>query len=164
MHIHNIALYSVIIIGYKSTKNRTDRKTKRCIHSTMDNSSRGEFYRLFKTFFGLENYLLKLTPIERKYISKLRCCNVKIPVELGRWYNIPKEERTCNLSLTAIGNEYHYLFECSSLLVKNIRNQHIPEFHVKYPSEAKMKGLLSLTNINELKNVSLFISKLTKTL
>lgn len=53
------------------------------------------FYGLFKTMFGLENYLLKLSSIERGYISKLRCCNVKSPVELGRWCNILKDERTC---------------------------------------------------------------------
>jgi hypothetical protein len=56
-------------------------------------SSRGNLYGQFK----LENYLLKLSPNERALITKLRCCNLKIPVETGRWVNIPREERICHL-------------------------------------------------------------------
>jgi hypothetical protein len=32
--------------------------------------------------FKLENYLLKLSPNERALITKLRCCNLKIPVAI----------------------------------------------------------------------------------
>ena len=56
-------------------------------------SSRGNLYGQFKMEFKLENYLLKLSPNERALITKLRCCNLKIPVETGRWVNIPREER-----------------------------------------------------------------------
>ena len=57
----------------------------------IQNWYRGEFYGFFKEEFGLENYLLKLLPKERVMISKFRCSNFKIPIELGRWYNVPKE-------------------------------------------------------------------------
>lgn len=49
----------------------------------------------------------------RALITKLRCCNLKIPVETGRWVNIPREERICHLCHNDIGSEYHYIFECS---------------------------------------------------
>jgi hypothetical protein len=58
-------------------------------------SSRGNLYGQFLMQFKLENYLLKLSPIKRALI---RCCNLKIPVETGRWVNIPREERICHLS------------------------------------------------------------------
>jgi hypothetical protein len=51
-------------------------------------SSRGNLYGQFKIEFKLENYLLKLSPNERALITKLRCCNLKIPVETGSWVNI----------------------------------------------------------------------------
>ena len=47
-------------------------------------SSMGNCYGQFKMEFKLENYLLKLSPNERALITKLRCCNLKIPVETGR--------------------------------------------------------------------------------
>ena len=37
--------------------------------------------------------------------------NIKFPVETGRWLNIPRQNRKCNLRNTdSIGNEFHYLF------------------------------------------------------
>ena len=46
-------------------------------HHDMQLSSRGKFYSTFKT--------------------KLRTSNLKIPIETGRWRNIPVEERICNI-------------------------------------------------------------------
>jgi hypothetical protein len=53
----------------------------------IENSSRGEFYGIFKNEFNLDKYLLKLLPHERSMISKLRCNNIKLPIETGRWQN-----------------------------------------------------------------------------
>ena len=72
-------------------------------------SSRGNLYGQFK----LENYLLKLSPNERALITKLKWCNLKIPVETGRWVNIPREEKICHLCHNDIGSEDHYIFGCS---------------------------------------------------
>jgi hypothetical protein len=62
--------------------------------SDIENSSRGEFYSLFKNNFGLENYLPKLPVQNRIWMTKLRTCNLRIPIETGRWTNIPRQERT----------------------------------------------------------------------
>ena len=40
-------------------------------------------------------YLVKLKEENRIYITKLRSSYIKIPLETGRWHNIPKEERLC---------------------------------------------------------------------
>ena len=71
-------------------------------------SSRGNLYGQFK----IEKYLLNLHPSERALITKLRCSNLKIPVETGRWVNITREERICHLCHNDIGSEYHYIFKC----------------------------------------------------
>jgi hypothetical protein len=57
------------------------------------NSSRGEFYSIFKKEFGLEKYLLRLPSHYSVWITKLRTSNLKLPIEVGRWYGIPKEKR-----------------------------------------------------------------------
>jgi hypothetical protein len=43
----------------------------------------------FKKDFGLENYLVRLNEKTRIWITKLRASNLRIPIETGRWYNIP---------------------------------------------------------------------------
>ena len=65
--------------------------------SQIENSSRGEFYGIFKREFKLESYLLNLSPYEREVLTKFRCCNLKLPIETGRWENIPRENRLCQL-------------------------------------------------------------------
>jgi hypothetical protein len=51
--------------------------------SQINNTSKGEFYSLFKEEFQLESYLLKLNTCDRIQISKLRCSNFKIPNRNG---------------------------------------------------------------------------------
>ena len=89
--------------------------------SQINNTSRGEFYSLFKNEFQLESYLLKLTQGERINITKFRCSNIKFPIETGRWAGIPKENRTCDLCKSGIGNEFHFLFKCEHPEIKELR-------------------------------------------
>ena len=64
-------------------------------YNDIENSSRGQFYGSFKKDFGLENYLVRLNEKTRIWMTKLRASNLRIPIETGRWYNIPKDERFC---------------------------------------------------------------------
>lgn len=86
--------------------------------SQMNNSSRGAFYSKYKQEFRLETYLVKLKQCDRIYIAKLRCSNLKFPVETGRWSGIPKNERICHLCGNGIGDEFHYLFKCQKQEIK----------------------------------------------
>jgi hypothetical protein len=63
----------------------------------IENSSMGELYGIFKNEFNLDKYLLKLLPHERNMKTKLRCNNIKLPIETGRWSNTHREERICHL-------------------------------------------------------------------
>ena len=46
------------------------------------NSSRVEYYSIFKTEFKLENYLLRLNAVHRNYICKLRTSKKKFKLRL----------------------------------------------------------------------------------
>jgi hypothetical protein len=93
--------------------------------SEMINSSRGQFYSNFKTEVSFENYLTRLSENNRRWITKLRTCNLKLPIEMGRWKNIPRENRTCHLCNEEIGNEFLYLFICSFPYLLNLRKQNL---------------------------------------
>ena len=129
--------------------------------SQIENSSRGEFYGIFKREFKLESYLLNLSPYEREVLTKFRCCNLKLPIETGRWENIPRENSLCQLcNLQNIGNEYHYLFECTNVNIERLRLKYVPAYYRNNPNIHKMKGMIAICNINLLKKLSIFLRKL----
>jgi hypothetical protein len=84
-------------------------------YNDIENSSRGQFYGSFKKDFGLENYLVRLNEKTRIWMTKLRASNIRIPIETGRWYNIPKDERFCTLCGQSIGDEFQNYFLIQSL-------------------------------------------------
>ena len=49
--------------------------------SQIANSSRGNFYSIFKQDFCLESYLLRVDQQHRHFITKFRISNMKIPIE-----------------------------------------------------------------------------------
>ena len=135
------------------------------MYSDMNVSTRGQLYSNLKTSWSLEQYLLKLPNFFRKLICKLRCSNVKIPVEKGRWVGVPREQRFCHLcSEAVVGDEYHYLFMCKCEQVMIIRDKYIPVYYVDRPSQEKMYGLLSLCNTPVLKKLAIFVKHLIKLL
>ena len=130
----------------------------------MENSSRGKFYSSFKTTLNLEKYLLNLNS-DRYTISKLRCSNIKFPVEVGRWRNIPLEERICqHCDMNIIGDEFHYFCICNNAGIKSLREKFIPPYFYRYPTREKLVGLFSYCNITVLTKVSRFIQNLEKIL
>ena len=64
-------------------------------NANITQSSKGKNYHIFKENTELESYL-KLLP-KKLYIPiiKFRTSNHKVPVETGRWENIPYGERKC---------------------------------------------------------------------
>ena len=88
--------------------------------SEIGNSSRGHFYSLFKQEFCIEPYLLRLEQKYRIYIAKFRLCNIRIPIETGRWQKVTRVNRKCTkCSKDVIGDEYHYLFICNNTEIQS---------------------------------------------
>ena len=61
----------------------------------------------------------------------------KSRIEVGRWWNIPTVNRVFDLCCIDIDTELHYLFECHSHKIKEIRDQHIPNYYSRYLSTLK---------------------------
>lgn len=101
-------------------------------------------YRIFKTTHCYENYLNILPSDLRIALSKFRCVNHKLPIEKGRFYGIARDDRICELCNSGnLGDEYHYLFECSFLkperkkfLPLNFAHKHnVQKFYELFNSE-----------------------------
>lgn len=55
--------------------------------------------------------------------------NVKLPIETGRWLNIPKDNIICKLrDCNKIGDEFHYLFKCTDVYVSSSSVICLPKF------------------------------------
>ena len=91
--------------------------------SDVMNSSRGKLYSIFKKELELEKYLLRLPSLYSVWITKLRTSNLKLPIEVGRWYGIPKENRHCTLCLKNIGDEFQVFFQCENDVISDFRKK-----------------------------------------
>ena len=78
----------------------------------MDSSSKSLCYRIFKENFEFENYLDILENKDIVLLFRYRTCNHRLPIETGRWTNIDRNDRYCQLcNSNEIGDEYHYILE-----------------------------------------------------
>ena len=135
-------------------KNKSKINPYRSILS--NNSSKGSYYALFKQQLKMESYLSLSSNISI-WLTRIRTANHRLPVETGRWYNIPRNNRKCNFCNNAIGDEYHFMLECQGL--SYLRKQYLPTCYCKYPSIDKFISLLSCTYKPLLVRVSMYIKR-----
>ena len=111
-------------------------------NSSVHNSPKAFNYRIFKTDFKFEEYFNILDEQNSLLLCKFRTTNHKLPIEKGRWSNIPRENRYCELcQKKQIGDEYHYIFECTNLSEK--RTSLLPKHLIERPNIIKFKNLMT---------------------
>ena len=109
----------------------------------LENSQKGYNYRIFKTEFKTENYINSCISDSLKILfCKFRTCNHQLAVEMGRYQDIPREDRSCTVcDSLVLGDEYHFILECPSLNL--IRDKYLPKYYTRHPSAIKFGELLS---------------------
>jgi hypothetical protein len=77
-------------------------------------------------------------------------------IETGRYYNIDRHARICNMcNNNDIEDEYHFILECSKYV--EIRSKYIKPYYCINPSAFKLTQLLSVQNIKELNNLGKYL-------
>ena len=116
-------------------------------------------YKMYKNTYGLEKYL-KLDKESRLYITKLRTNNNKLPIVLGRYNNIPRENRICQLCQSGeVGDEYHLILKCSNTMLQAYRELYLPLSLRNNPSVYKFCQLLNNVNELQLEKLAMFLKK-----
>jgi hypothetical protein len=111
-------------------------------NSSVHNSPKASNNRIFKTEFKFEEYFNILDEQNSLLLCKFKTTNHKLPIEKGRWSNIPRENRYCKLcQKNQIGDEYHYIFEYTNLSEK--RNSLLPKHLIERPNIIKFKKLMT---------------------
>ena len=114
-------------------------------------------YKIYKHVFGLEDYL-KLNKVNRISLTRLRSNNNKLPLTVGRYNNIRREDRFCGkCNANVIGDEYHVLLMCDNEEIVRLRNEYIPRYYINRPNEFKYIELMQTNNVTLMKKLALFV-------
>ena len=100
---------------------------------TLQHSQKLNFYYKIKTNYSPSVYLdLTRKNPSRKTLVKLRISSHKLRIETGRYDNIPRDERLCNLcNCNRIEDETHFLLDCPSF--SSIREMFFSKLEPKIP-------------------------------
>ena len=134
---------------------------KQTWHSNVFDCPKTINYRIFKTDHAFENYFNVLEERDMLVFCKFRMINHKLPIESGRWKNIPRENRICTLcNVNAIGDEYHYIMECQYFVEE--RREYIDRRFLKNSNTLKFNELMNLRQKSKLKKLCSFIKIINK--
>ena len=124
--------------------------------SQIENSSSGINYRIFKTNFGFEQYLVSLPIKQQILFMQIRTRNHRLPIETGRWQRIQRDERLCNLCQAETGDEFHYMLVYKEL--QAIRKQYLSRYYYVGPNTMKFSELFNTRSKTTLRKLYAFIS------
>lgn len=124
--------------------------------SEVNTSPKSLCYKIFKTEFKFENYL-SILPLNFLFIMcKFRCSNHRLPVETGRWHNIPRAERLCHrCGSDDIGDEFHYILTCNAL--NEERRKYLSSYYTSRANTIIFCKLMTSSNNLELEKLCKFI-------
>ena len=137
-------------------KSRLNDQYKQEWKSKIDESEKCLNYRLYKKELKFESYLNILSLPLAKYICKFRCLSHKLPIERGRFLNIDRNERICQLcNKDELGDEFHYLFCCD--FFNSSRRKFLPTWSLQSPNTLKLEQLMTSIDRSVLTKLALFI-------
>jgi hypothetical protein len=85
-------------------------------------------------------------------------CNHYLSIESGRWRNEPRDTRLCNkCDLREIGDEFHYYFNCKSLI--DIRKQCLSQKQMHFKNIITFRNIMNSNTQSSLRKLCSFIKK-----
>ena len=123
--------------------------------ASQNQSSKAEFYKIYKDKPHLDRYLIELPLNLRIWLTRFKTTNHRLPIETGRWSKIDRDNRLCKLCNISIGNEYHFLLVCPFL--SHLRTKYFPNYFCKYPTIEKFIYLMTTSYKPLMLNISKYI-------
>ena len=107
--------------------------------------------------------MTKLNTKSRITLTKFRASNNRLPVTVGRYQNIDRDERFCDkCNSGAVGDEYHVLLDCSNQEISQARDKYLPSFFRCQPSREKFIMLMQTKNIALMYKLVTFLNVIFK--
>ena len=123
---------------------------------SVDLSSKCYLYRIYKNDIKLEDYLVTLPSSLRINLCKFRTVNHNLPVETGRYRNIPRHLRYCTIcNKNVLCDEFHIIFVCKEL--QSYRRKYLPDSLCSHGniSVLRLHDIINCSG-NKLVNLALF--------
>ena len=81
------------------------------------------FYSQYQNGLKLADYLSfgQLPPNFRIALTRFRMGAHRLPIETGRYSNLEREDQICPLCCKGIGDEKHYIIDCSNPVITDLR-------------------------------------------
>jgi len=111
-------------------------------------------YKHFKTSFGITNYINILDKSGCKRLIAFRTSKYRLPIETGRWQNIPSHDRNCIFNCNDTGDEYHYLIRVH--VIKQERAQCIHKYYYQRPNVYTIFERLQSKHVPTVRKLSVF--------
>ena len=119
-----------------------NHKVKNKLYSLTD-SSKLYLYSKLKSEIKLEDYLIKETNFKtRQLITKFRVSDHCLEIEIGRYKNIPREQRICKECNKEVDDEYHFFLNCNNN--RNLRTKFFNIIQLNNPDFSRYKPLEKL--------------------
>ena len=119
-------------------------------------------YRIFKTELVFEQYFDLLPRDLAIAFCHFRCVNHKLPIELGRFWGVERDDRVCELcQLNKLGDEYHYLLECTYF--EQQRRMYLPRSLHCSPNTINFEKIMNSKDISVLFKLSKFCKDILAT-
>ena len=107
--------------------------------SLNNDSSKLFLYSKLKSYIKLEEYLKSERHFKnRQLLTKFRLSYHNLEIELGRYKNIPRNQRQCKFCKT-LDDEFHFFFDCK--VTDNIKPSFIDFMKAKYPHFNQLDSL-----------------------
>ncbi len=90
---------------------------------------------------------------------KFRLSNHRLPIQQRRSLGIPRDERICTVCDSGeVGDEFHYLLNCSNENVKRNRTKYVDKYYTHHPNVPKFCSLMNMTSKSKNVKLAKFIS------
>ena len=120
-------------------------------------------YKMFKSKFAMEDYLINLHDFEsRKIVAEFRCSDHTLMIETGRHKKIDLEERMCKTcSQKRVEDERHFVLECPAY--NKVRKSLLKHLD---PNEGDLNGqfiqLMASSNPNVIYDIARYLKRTFK--
>ena len=126
-------------------------------NNEMHNNSLCYNYRMFKTDFCFESYIVNLDKPLQRNLLKLRFSNHKLPIHSQRFINVTRAERLCELCMSGeLGDEFHYLFNCKDERITQERMKSLSPYYFHRPNVIKYHALMNCKSNAKMKKLAKF--------
>ena len=104
-------------------------------------------YCLFKKKVCFTEYLTYLPSTLRQRVLEFILSNHRLPIQQRRLLGIPRDERICTVcDIGEVGDEFHYLLNCSNENVKRNRTKHVDKYYEHRLNVPKFCSLMNMTS------------------